>query len=45
MNAKEIGWEDANWIHQTQDRLQWQTLLNIVMNLWIPQQERNILSS
>jgi hypothetical protein len=32
----EIGWESMDWIHLAQDRDQWQALVNIVMNLWVP---------
>jgi hypothetical protein len=36
MDFKEIRWEGVNGIHLAQDRGQWQTLLNAVMNLWVP---------
>jgi hypothetical protein len=36
MNIEEGGYKDANWIHQTQDRVQWQALVNAIMNLQIP---------
>jgi hypothetical protein len=32
----EIGREDADWIHLAQDRDQWQALVNMAMNLWVP---------
>jgi hypothetical protein len=35
MDLREIGWEGVDWMHLTQDRDQWQTLVNIVMNLQI----------
>jgi hypothetical protein len=31
MDLKEIGWDDVNWIHMTQDRDQWRVLVNMVM--------------
>lgn len=27
----------TDWIYQAKDREQWQTLVNIVINLWVPQ--------
>jgi hypothetical protein len=35
MDFREIGWGSVEWIHLAQDREQWQTVLNAVMNLWI----------
>jgi hypothetical protein len=35
MDLREIGWEDVDWVHLTQDRDQWQDLVNMVMNLWV----------
>jgi hypothetical protein len=32
----ETGWEGVNWMHVTQDRNQWQALVNTVTNLQIP---------
>jgi len=32
MNLREIGWEGMDWIHMTQDRDQWQAVVNTVMN-------------
>jgi hypothetical protein len=29
----------VDWIHVAQDRNQWQALVNMVMNLWVPLQE------
>jgi hypothetical protein len=31
-----IVWEDEDYIHLAQDRDQWRTLMNTVMNLRIP---------
>jgi hypothetical protein len=36
MDLREIGWEGVDWIHLAQDRDQWWTLVNTVMNLRIP---------
>jgi hypothetical protein len=29
----EKGWEGVNWIHLAQDRDQWRTVMNMLMNL------------
>jgi len=36
MDLREIVWEGVNWIYLSQDRDQWQALLNTVMKLWVP---------
>jgi hypothetical protein len=36
MDLREIGWEGMDWVPLAQDRDQWWTLMNTVMNLWIP---------
>jgi hypothetical protein len=36
MHVREIELEGVDWIHWTQDRDQWQALVNMVMNLWAP---------
>jgi hypothetical protein len=33
MNLREIGWDDMDWIGLAQNRDQWRTLVNTVMNL------------
>jgi hypothetical protein len=35
MDLREIWWEGVDWMHLTEDRDQWQALVNMVMNLWI----------
>jgi hypothetical protein len=32
-DLREIGWGSVEWIHLVQDRDQWQSLVNTVMNL------------
>jgi hypothetical protein len=32
----EIGWEDVDWLHLTQNRDQWRALVKAVMNVWVP---------
>jgi hypothetical protein len=36
MDIREIVWEVVDWIHLTQDRDHWQTLVNTAMNLLVP---------
>jgi hypothetical protein len=36
MDLREIGWGGMDWIDLAQDRDQWRTLVNVVMNLWVP---------
>jgi hypothetical protein len=36
MGIKEIGWEGVVWLHLAQDRDQWRTHVNTVMNLRVP---------
>jgi hypothetical protein len=36
MDIRKMGWEDVNWIHLAQDRDQWQTVMNTLMNIWVP---------
>jgi hypothetical protein len=35
-DLREIGWEGVDWIHLAQDRDQWRTVGNMVMNLVVP---------
>jgi hypothetical protein len=35
-DIREIGWDGMDWIDLTQDRDQWRTLVNTVMNLRVP---------
>jgi hypothetical protein len=36
MHLREIGWEDVDWMHMSQDRDRWRAVVNTVMNLWVP---------
>jgi hypothetical protein len=36
MDLREIGIDGANWIRLAQDRVQWWTFVNTVMNLRVP---------
>jgi hypothetical protein len=33
MDLREIGWDCVDWIDMTQDRGQWRSLVNMVLNL------------
>jgi hypothetical protein len=46
MGKKEIRWEGvANWINVAQDRGKWRALVNVVMNLRVPQNAGNFLTN
>jgi hypothetical protein len=36
IDLREIEWKGMNWIDQAEDRNQWRTLVNNVMNLRVP---------
>jgi hypothetical protein len=36
MVSRELGWVGMDWIYLAEDRDQWRTLVNMVMNLWVP---------
>jgi hypothetical protein len=36
MDLREIGWDGMDWIDLAQDRDQWWSLVNMVMNLQVP---------
>jgi hypothetical protein len=36
MDLREIGWDGMDWINLAQDREQWRTPVNKVMNLGLP---------
>jgi hypothetical protein len=45
MYLRETGFEGLDWINMAQDRDQWQALVNVVLNFWVPQNEGNFLTS
>jgi 5-methylthioribose kinase len=36
MELREIGWGGVNFIYLAQDKNQWQAVVNMVMNVWVP---------
>jgi hypothetical protein len=36
IDLREIGWGGIDWIDLTQDRDQWRTLVNTVLNIVVP---------
>jgi hypothetical protein len=45
MDLREIGWDGIHWIDLVQDRDQWRALVNTVMNLRVPYNSGQFLSS
>jgi hypothetical protein len=45
MDLQEVGWEGVVWMDMAQDRNRWRALVNAVMNLRIPQNAGNFLTS
>ena len=45
MDVQEVGCGGMDWIDLTQDRDRWLSLVNPVMNLWVPYIVGNILTS
>jgi hypothetical protein len=45
MNLREIGWDGVDWMHLSQDRDLWWALMNMVINLPVPQKVGNLLTS
>jgi hypothetical protein len=45
MDLREIGFGDVDWIHWAQDRDRWRALVNTVMNLRVPLNAGNFLTS
>jgi hypothetical protein len=36
IDLREIEWDDVDWIDMAQDRDQWRTLVNTILNLRVP---------
>jgi hypothetical protein len=45
MNIQEVGYGSMEWIELTQDRDRWRKLVNVVMNLRVPENAGNFLTS
>jgi hypothetical protein len=45
MDLREIGFGDADWIHLAQDVDRWWALVNTVMNILVPYNTGNFLTS
>jgi hypothetical protein len=45
MGLHEVGWEGMGWIDLAQDRDRWRAPVNAAMNLGVPQNAGNFLTS
>jgi hypothetical protein len=36
IDLRETGWNGMDWMYLVQDRDRWRSLVNTVMNLWVP---------
>jgi len=44
IDLREIGWEVVDWMNMAEDRDQWRTVVNTVMNLRVPEEAENFLA-
>jgi hypothetical protein len=45
MDLEEVVWESMEWIELAEDRDRWRPLVNVVMNLQVPKNAENFLTS
>jgi len=45
MDLQQMGWGGIDWIDLAQDRVRWQVLVIVVMNLRVPLNAGNLLTS
>jgi hypothetical protein len=45
MDVQEVGWDGVAWIDMAHDRDRWRALVNAVMNLQVPYNAGNLLTS
>jgi hypothetical protein len=45
MDIQEVGCRGMDWIDLAQDRDRWRALVTVVMNLGVPQNAKNFLTS
>ena len=45
MDLQEVGWGSKDWIELAEDRDMWQALVNAVVNLQVPLDAGNFLTS
>jgi hypothetical protein len=45
MDLDGIGWEGVDWMHLAEDRDQWWALVNMVVNLQVPEKSNNLMTS
>jgi hypothetical protein len=45
MDLQDVGWGGMDWIDMAEDRDRWRALVNAVMNILVPQNAGNFLTS